>query len=57
MLSGNGTYEDQGKIYSAAVGRLKIIGKLVQVEPFKERYRGRMGDVIIGRVAGIHNKS
>lgn len=45
---------DQGKsICSSLSGRVRIVNKLVYVEPPKARYFGNVGDTVVGRIVEV----
>lgn len=43
-------------IVSSVGGVVKKINKLIQVNPIKSRYRGEVGDVVIGRIVEVEQK-
>jgi exosome complex component RRP4 len=56
-IRGHGTQSRKEEIVSSYFGRLRIINRLVSVEPAAAmRYMPEVGDVVVGRVASISNK-
>lgn len=66
MLSGHGTFEENGKIYSNVVGMVEKTNKfffpflycfkqdrLIIVNPIRSKYLGEIGDIVIGRVSEV----
>ncbi|XP_011493914.1 PREDICTED: exosome complex component RRP4 [Ceratosolen solmsi marchali] len=57
FLKGHGTYVDQQGILRASVaGPLEKVNKLISVKPYKTRYQGEIGDVVIGRITEVQRK-
>mmetsp|Transcript_34801 Transcript_34801/g.39442 ORF Transcript_34801/g.39442 Transcript_34801/m.39442 type:complete len:290 (-) Transcript_34801:42-911(-) len=56
LISGNGTYCEDQKIYASICGTIEQTNKLLTVTPLKSRYRGETGNVIVGRIISIDNK-
>jgi len=56
FIQGGGTYEENEKIYSSMIGHVIRTNKLISVEPLKDRYKGTIGDLIVGRVKEIVGK-
>jgi exosome complex component RRP4 len=55
--SGNGTYTENGIIYSALCGMVETLNKVVIVNPKLSPYKPEVGDVIIGKVNAVDKKS
>jgi exosome complex component RRP4 len=55
-LRGHGTYIKDDIIYSAVAGVVERINKLVSVRPFRARYTGEVGDLVIGRIVEVAQK-
>ena len=57
-MSGAGTYEDNGNIYSAVAGIQIKIGKLITVKPLKRKQGSAgVGDIVVGRIVSVeHNR-
>ncbi|XP_001600703.1 exosome complex component RRP4 [Nasonia vitripennis] len=57
FLRGHGTYVDEQEVLRASVaGRLERVNKLISVKPYKTRYQGEIGDVVIGRITEVQQK-
>ncbi|RAP49726.1 MAG: hypothetical protein BZ133_07095 [Methanosphaera sp. SHI613] len=50
MNIGNGTFKDDGKIFSSIMGFVYFNSDNVSVIPFKDSYKPKYGDLVIGRV-------
>jgi len=59
-MRGHGTYgtkdEDDKRIIASVAGLVEPINKLICVKPFKCRYNGEVGDVIVGRIKEVQQK-
>lgn len=56
-LRGHGTFmSSRGDLHSSVSGVVERVNKLVSVQPFKSRYGGNVGDVIVGRITEVGNK-
>ena len=53
---GHGTYIEGDTIYAAVAGVVERINKLVSVRPFRTRYTGEVGDLVIGRIVEVAQK-
>lgn len=54
---GHGTYVDEQETLRASVaGVLEKVNKLISVKPFKTRYQGEIGDVVVGRITEVQQK-
>ncbi|KWU41538.1 hypothetical protein RHOSPDRAFT_36909 [Rhodotorula sp. JG-1b] len=51
-MRGHGTYVQDDKVYASVAGTLERVNKLVTVKPLRTRYRGEVGDLVIGRIVG-----
>ncbi|XP_014216382.1 exosome complex component RRP4 [Copidosoma floridanum] len=57
FLRGHGTYVDEQEMLRASVaGRLERVNKLISVRPYKTRYQGEIGDVVVGRITEVQQK-
>lgn len=56
FIQGSGTYEENEKIYSSMIGHVIKTNKLISVAPLKTRYKGVVGDLVVGKVKEIVNK-
>jgi len=57
FMKGHGTFADTGDRLSASVaGLVERVNKLVSVKPFKTRYNGEVGDVVVGRIVEVGQK-
>jgi len=56
-LRGHGTYEKDNKLYASVSGVIERVNKLISVKPLKARYRGEIGDVIVGRITEVGQKA
>ncbi|MBQ6443697.1 MAG: hypothetical protein IJJ11_03340 [Methanosphaera sp.] len=50
LKTGNGTFKDNGKIFSNIMGFVYFESDKVHVIPFKDSYNPKYGDLVIGRV-------
>lgn len=41
---------------ASVAGRLERVNKLISVKPYKTRYQGEIGDVVIGRITEVQQK-
>jgi hypothetical protein len=53
FIQGGGTYEENEKIYSSMIGHVIRTNKLISVAPLKNRYKGIIGDLVVGRVKEV----
>jgi len=57
FMKGHGTFADADDHLSASVaGVVERVNKLVSVKPFKTRYNGEVGDVVVGRITEVGQK-
>jgi len=57
FMKGHGTFADSDDRLSASVaGLVERVNKLVSVKPFKTRYNGEVGDVVVGRISEVGQK-
>ncbi|CAH3164294.1 unnamed protein product, partial [Porites evermanni] len=49
-MRGHGTYVDGDKLIASVAGVVERVNKLICVRPFKTRYNGEVGDVVVGRI-------
>ncbi|CAI2732459.1 unnamed protein product [Schistosoma spindalis] len=45
-----------GNIHTSLTGRVRIVNKLVYVEPPKARYFGNVGDTVVGRIVEVEQR-
>ncbi|GAA5879695.1 hypothetical protein JCM3774_002410 [Rhodotorula dairenensis] len=55
-MRGHGTYVQDDKVYASVAGTLERVNKLVTVKPLRTRYRGEVGDLVIGRIVEVGPK-
>ena len=56
-LRGHGSYiGSSGLLASSVAGYTERINKLVSVRPFKSRYVGEVGDLVVGRITAVESK-
>ena len=54
---GHGTYIDNNEtLRSSVAGVLETINKLISIRPYKNRYQGEIGDVVVGRITEVQQK-
>lgn len=56
FLRGHGTYVKDGMLVAAVAGVVERVNKLVSVRPYKARYAGEVGDVVVCRVVDVGAK-
>ncbi|KAJ1921350.1 Exosome complex component rrp4 [Mycoemilia scoparia] len=56
FMRGHGTFAEDSAIYSSVSGVVERINKLISVRPFKQRYQGEIGDIIVGRITEVGSK-
>ena len=57
-LRGHGTYTENSETLVASVcGVVERVNKLVKVDPLQSRYRGDVGDLVVGRIEEVGEKS
>ncbi len=56
MIGGNGTYEEDKKIFSKFLGMVQLSDKSISVNPLAGNYYPKEGDDIIGEVTEISSK-
>ncbi|XP_065917212.1 exosome complex component RRP4-like [Dysidea avara] len=56
FMRGHGTYSDEDKLVASVAGVVERVNKLICVRPFKTRYNGEIGDVVVGRVIEVQQK-
>ena len=47
---------DQETLRASVAGRLERVNKLISVRPYKTRYQGEIGDVVVGRITEVQQK-
>ena len=52
-LPANGTYREEDNIYSAQLGIVNVVGRLVKVISLSGRYIPKTGDTVIGKITNI----
>lgn len=55
-MRGHGTYVDGDKLIATVAGVVERVNKLICVRPFKTRYNGEVGDVVVGRITEVGQK-
>lgn len=55
-MRGHGTYIDGDKLIASVAGVVERVNKLICVRPFKTRYNGEVGDVVVGRITEVGQK-
>lgn len=55
-MRGHGTYVDGEKLIASVAGIVERVNKLICVRPFKTRYNGEVGDVVVGRITEVGQK-
>ncbi|POY72186.1 hypothetical protein BMF94_4823 [Rhodotorula taiwanensis] len=55
-MRGHGTYVQDDKVYASVAGTLERVNKLVTVKPLRTRYRGEVGDLVVGRIVEVGPK-
>lgn len=53
--AGNGIIKFEGKLYSSMFGILSTSKRSIQVIPYKEIYRPKQGDLVVGVIVGYGN--
>lgn len=56
FLRGHGTYVKGGMLVAAVAGIVERVNKLVSVRPYKARYAGEVGDVVVCRIVDVGAK-
>ncbi|XP_012275377.1 exosome complex component RRP4 [Orussus abietinus] len=57
FLRGHGTYVDKDdKLRASVAGILEKVNKLITIRPLKSRYKGEIGDVVVGRITEVQQK-
>ena len=54
ICRGHGVYVHEGKMIASVCGIVERENKLISVRPLKSRYVPTIGDVVVGRVTGVH---
>ena len=57
LKNGNGTFKENGKIYSNIMGFVYFESNNIRVIPFKDAYKPKYGDLVIGRVTNCSYSS
>jgi exosome complex component CSL4 len=55
FVGGEGVYEENGELYAAVAGKLRIKDRIVSVESLKKIPEINKGDVVLGRVVDVRN--
>ncbi|XP_048587071.1 exosome complex component RRP4 [Nematostella vectensis] len=55
-MRGHGTYVQDEKLIASVAGVVERVNKLICVKPFKTRYNGEIGDVVVGRITEVGQK-
>lgn len=57
-LRGHGTYTaNHDTLVASVCGVVERVNKLVKVDPLQSRYRGDVGDLVVGRIIEVGEKS
>ncbi|ORY52980.1 hypothetical protein BCR33DRAFT_756920 [Rhizoclosmatium globosum] len=56
FMKGHGTVNDGADLVATVVGTVERINKLISVRPFRARYAGDIGDVVVGRICEVTQK-
>ncbi|GAM25681.1 hypothetical protein SAMD00019534_088560, partial [Acytostelium subglobosum LB1] len=56
FLRGHGTFHHAGDLMASVCGLVERIDKLVSVRPFKARFHGEIGDIVVGRITQVGAK-
>ncbi|KAJ3064434.1 Exosome complex component RRP4 [Podochytrium sp. JEL0797] len=56
FMKGHGTYNESEELVATVVGVVERINKLISVKPFRARYSGEIGDVVVGRISEVTQK-
>lgn len=48
--------DEHNTLRSSAAGVLEKVNKLISIKPFRARYQGEIGDVVIGRITEVQQK-
>jgi len=54
FMRGHGTLVEGTTLIATVSGVVEKVNKLVSVRPLKSRYQPEVGDVVVGRISGIH---
>ncbi|GAA5906215.1 hypothetical protein JCM6882_006078 [Rhodosporidiobolus microsporus] len=55
-MRGHGTYVQDDKVLASVAGTLERVNKLVSVKPLRTKYRGEVGDLVVGRIVEVGPK-
>ncbi|BGP17698.1 hypothetical protein JCM10213_005276 [Rhodosporidiobolus nylandii] len=55
-MRGHGTYVQEDKVLASVAGTLERVNKLVSVRPLRTKYRGEVGDLVVGRIVEVGPK-
>ncbi|GAA5870844.1 hypothetical protein JCM8547_001722 [Rhodosporidiobolus lusitaniae] len=55
-MRGHGTYVQADKVLASVAGTLERVNKLVSVKPLRTKYRGEVGDLVVGRIVEVGPK-
>ncbi|GAA6028528.1 hypothetical protein JCM8097_007265 [Rhodosporidiobolus ruineniae] len=55
-MRGHGTYVHDDKVLASVAGTLERVNKLVSVKPLRTKYRGEVGDLVVGRIVDVGPK-
>ncbi|GAA5871977.1 hypothetical protein JCM1840_004762 [Sporobolomyces johnsonii] len=55
-MRGHGTYVQDDKVLASVAGTLERVNKLVSVRPLRTKYRGEVGDLVVGRIIEVGPK-
>ncbi|GAA6059728.1 hypothetical protein JCM10212_000256 [Sporobolomyces blumeae] len=55
-MRGHGTYVQDDQVLASVAGTLERVNKLVSVRPLRTKYRGEVGDLVVGRIVEVGPK-
>eukprot|EP01133_Synstelium_polycarpum_P007965 gene7965-9359_t len=55
-LKGHGSFHHAGALVASVCGMVEKVDKLVSVRPFKARFHGEIGDIVVGRITQVGAK-
>jgi exosome complex component RRP4 len=56
FMRGHGTYSIDERTIATTAGIVERVNKLISVKPLRARYRGEIGDVVVGRITEVVQK-
>ncbi|GJN90231.1 hypothetical protein Rhopal_003230-T1 [Rhodotorula paludigena] len=55
-MRGHGTYVQDDKVLASVAGTVERVNRLVSVRPLRTKYRGEVGDLVVGRIVEVGPK-